>query len=169
MKHLSTLFVGLDVHKDSIAVAYAPDERGVEVIFLGPIGTRQCDIDRLIRQGDRLGRAHNRHCSRGKASLPCGVERAAEGIWFRIHEHHGALRNLLQQGQTKASRATAQIEPDPAAVATAEGDHVLGDGAVVVRQPDARIFVSAIGRRPRMAGAVGFHIVTSLSESRTTS
>ena len=50
MKHLSTLFVGLDVHKDSIAVAYAPDERGAEVIFLGPIGTRQCDIDRLIRQ-----------------------------------------------------------------------------------------------------------------------
>ena len=50
MKHLSTLFVGLDVHKDSIAVAYAPDERGAEVIFLGPIDTRQCDIDRLIRQ-----------------------------------------------------------------------------------------------------------------------
>jgi len=50
MKHLSTLFVGLDVHKDSIAVAYASDERGAEVIFLGPIGTRQCDIDRLIRQ-----------------------------------------------------------------------------------------------------------------------
>ena len=50
MKHLSPLFVGLDVHKDSIAVAYAPDERGAEVIFLGPIGTRQCDIDRLIRQ-----------------------------------------------------------------------------------------------------------------------
>lgn len=50
MKHLSTLFVGLDVHKDSIAVAYALDERGAEVIFLGPIGTRQCDIDHLIRQ-----------------------------------------------------------------------------------------------------------------------
>ena len=44
-----TLYVGLDVHKDSIAVAYAPEDRGAEVVSLGPIGTRQCDIDKLIR------------------------------------------------------------------------------------------------------------------------
>ena len=45
-----TLYVGLDVHKDSIAVAYAPEERGTEVVSLGAIGTRQCDIDKLIRK-----------------------------------------------------------------------------------------------------------------------
>jgi transposase len=45
-----TLYVGLDVHKDSIAVAYAPEDRGAEVVSLGPIGTRQCDIDKLLRQ-----------------------------------------------------------------------------------------------------------------------
>ena len=45
-----TLFVGLDVHKESIAVAYAPEDRGAEVVSLGPIGTRQCDIDKLLRQ-----------------------------------------------------------------------------------------------------------------------
>lgn len=50
MKESTTLFVGLDVHKELIAVAYAADEREAQVIFLGPIGTRQCDIDRLIRQ-----------------------------------------------------------------------------------------------------------------------
>src|SRR5262245_54938841 len=44
-----TLFVGLDVHKDMIAVAYAPEERGAEVVSLGMIGTRQYDIDKLIR------------------------------------------------------------------------------------------------------------------------
>jgi transposase len=44
-----TLYVGLDVHKESIAVAYAPEERGTEVVSLGAIGTRQCDIDKLIR------------------------------------------------------------------------------------------------------------------------
>ncbi len=32
------LYVGLDVHKDSIAVAYAPDDRGAEVVSLGAIG-----------------------------------------------------------------------------------------------------------------------------------
>jgi transposase len=50
MRHSRTLYVGLDVHKESIAVAYAPDERAAEVVFLGPIGTRQCDIDKLVRQ-----------------------------------------------------------------------------------------------------------------------
>ncbi|PYM71558.1 MAG: IS110 family transposase [Candidatus Rokuibacteriota bacterium] len=45
-----TLYVGLDVHKESIAVAYAPEERGTEVVSLGAIGTRQCDIDKLIRK-----------------------------------------------------------------------------------------------------------------------
>ena len=49
MRHSSTLFVGLDVHKDSIAVAYAREARDAEVVFLGRIGTRQCDIDKLIR------------------------------------------------------------------------------------------------------------------------
>ena len=45
-----TLYVGLDVHKDSIAVAYAPEERAAEVVSVGTIGTRQCDIDKLIRR-----------------------------------------------------------------------------------------------------------------------
>ena len=49
MRHSSTLYVGLDVHKESIAVAYAREERDAEVIFLGTIGTRQCDIDKLVR------------------------------------------------------------------------------------------------------------------------
>jgi transposase len=50
MKHSSTLYIGLDVHKESIAVAYATEKRNSEVIFLGTIGTRQCDIDKLIRK-----------------------------------------------------------------------------------------------------------------------
>ena len=45
-----TLYVGLDVHKDAIAVAYAPEDRGTEVLSLGSIGTRQSDIDKLIRK-----------------------------------------------------------------------------------------------------------------------
>lgn len=52
-----TLYVGLDVHKDSIAVAYAPDERGAEVVSVGAIGTRQYDIDKLIRKLQSKGRA----------------------------------------------------------------------------------------------------------------
>jgi transposase len=50
MSHSSTLFVGMDVHKDSIAVAYVAQDHGAEVTYLGTIGTRQCDIDQLIRK-----------------------------------------------------------------------------------------------------------------------
>src|SRR5262245_28096544 len=50
MSHSSTLFIGLDVHKDSIAVAYVAQEHGAEVMYLGAIGTRQCDLDQLIRK-----------------------------------------------------------------------------------------------------------------------
>lgn len=49
MGQYSTVFIGLDVHKDFISVAYAPERRSAEVIFLGPIGTRQRDIDKLVR------------------------------------------------------------------------------------------------------------------------
>jgi transposase len=49
MHQSSTLYVGLDVHKESIAVAYVAQEHHAEVVYLGTIGTRQCDIDRLIR------------------------------------------------------------------------------------------------------------------------
>jgi transposase len=44
----TTLFIGLDVHKESIAVAYAAEHD--EPVLLGTIGTRHCDIDALIRK-----------------------------------------------------------------------------------------------------------------------
>jgi hypothetical protein len=40
----------MDVHKESIAVAYVAHTHGAEVTYLGAIGTRQCDIDQLIRK-----------------------------------------------------------------------------------------------------------------------
>lgn len=50
MAKSSTLFVGLDVHKESVSVAYIAQEHGSDPVFLGPIGTRQCDIDKLTRR-----------------------------------------------------------------------------------------------------------------------
>src|SRR6266581_724234 len=50
MGNASTLHVGLDVHKDSIAVAYATEDGAVAPVPFGTIGTRQCDIDALVRK-----------------------------------------------------------------------------------------------------------------------
>ena len=50
MKKPTTLFVGLDVHKDSISVAHVPDDRRADVTYVGRIGTKPADIDRLMRR-----------------------------------------------------------------------------------------------------------------------
>jgi transposase len=50
MSQSSTLFIGMEVHKDTIAVAYVAPDHGAEVTSLGTIGTRPCDIDQLVRK-----------------------------------------------------------------------------------------------------------------------
>jgi hypothetical protein len=50
MAQSTPLFVGLDVHKDSIAVAHAAGGGSAPPVFVGAIGTRQADLDRLIRR-----------------------------------------------------------------------------------------------------------------------
>jgi transposase len=50
MSQSNTLFIGMDVHKETIAVAYVAQEDGAEVISLGTIGPRQCDIAQLVRK-----------------------------------------------------------------------------------------------------------------------
>ncbi len=66
MQNDSTLFVGLDVHKDSITVAYALD--GGEVQTLGKIGTTQIEIERLCK---RL-QSKARHIKIVYEAGPCG-------------------------------------------------------------------------------------------------
>ena len=68
MQEPTTLYVGLDVHKDSISVAHAESHRQDPPHFVGAIGTRQTDIDKLVRRlqskGSRLEFAYE--------AGPCG-------------------------------------------------------------------------------------------------
>ena len=64
----TTLFVGLDVHKDSISVAYATDARSEEPVFVGPIGTRHADIDKMVRNL----RSKGSHLVFAYEAGPCG-------------------------------------------------------------------------------------------------
>jgi hypothetical protein len=43
-----TRFIGMDVHQDTMAVAYVAQDHGAAVTSLGTIGTRQCDIDQHL-------------------------------------------------------------------------------------------------------------------------
>ena len=50
MSQSRTLSVGMDVHKATSAVAYVATDHDAEVVALGTVGTRQCDIDHLMRK-----------------------------------------------------------------------------------------------------------------------
>jgi hypothetical protein len=50
MPQSTPLFVGLDVHKDSIAVAHAAGGSTEPPVFVGAIGPRQADRDQLLRR-----------------------------------------------------------------------------------------------------------------------
>jgi hypothetical protein len=50
MPKTTPVFVGLDVHKETISVAYAAGGTAEPPQFVGQIGTRQCDVDKLVRR-----------------------------------------------------------------------------------------------------------------------
>jgi len=50
MAQSTPLYIGLDVHKDSIAVAHALGQSADPPIFVGAIGPRQADLAKLIRR-----------------------------------------------------------------------------------------------------------------------
>jgi transposase len=71
----------LDVHKESIAVAYVAQEHHAEGVALGTIGTRQCDLDQLIRKMQSKSRPRI-----------CVYEASPCGYWlsrYRTKKGHG--------------------------------------------------------------------------------
>ena len=50
MSQSRTLFIGMDVHTETIAVASIAQDYGAEVTYLGTLGPRQCDIAHLSRK-----------------------------------------------------------------------------------------------------------------------
>jgi hypothetical protein len=70
MENDSTVYVGLDVHKDSIAVAYALGMGEVEQS--GRIGTTRADIDPVV-QTSAVQRATRARGLRGRSMRLCAL------------------------------------------------------------------------------------------------
>ena len=68
MGDYSTLYVGMDVHKGFTSVAYTTWGSGSEIVYLGRIGPRWSDVDRLV---SRLCRKCDRQLY-GYEAGPCG-------------------------------------------------------------------------------------------------
>ena len=94
MAEPTTLFVGLDVHKESIAVAHASADRASDVVYVGQVGTREADLDKLLR------RLHS-HASRLVVAYeagPCG---------------YGLYRTLTEKGVSCLVVAPSLIPKKP--------------------------------------------------------
>jgi transposase len=101
MSESSTISVGLDQRKESIAVAYVGADRSLEPIYLGPIGTRTCEIDAMVRKLQSKGKKLVFAYEAG----PCG---------------YGLYRHLTRKGHTCLVVAPAKIPRKP-------GDRVKND------------------------------------------
>jgi transposase len=101
LPHSSPLEGGLAVHKDAIAVAYVAKAHEAAVIDLGPIGTRQGDLDQLVR----TLQANAPHLVCVEAAGPCG---------------DGLSRSLPQKGYDCGGVA-------PSRIPTKAGDRITTD------------------------------------------
>ena len=79
MSEPTPLFVGLDVHKDSIAVAYARGESADPPVYVGAIGTRNADLTILIRRLQSKTPALRFACEAGRVAMA----RASAARWWR--------------------------------------------------------------------------------------
>src|SRR5262245_2145504 len=101
MTQASTLFVGLDVHKETIAVAYVAEEREAAVLSLGTIGTRQCDLDKLIRKLQAKGKA-----------LHFVYEAGPRGYWLYRYRTKKALKCWVVAPSQIPKKAGDRVKTD---------------------------------------------------------
>ena len=91
MSQSRTLFLGMDVHKDAIAVAYVAQDHGAEVTSLGSIGTRQCDIDQMLRKRQSKAKAASGTASR----LTRSVTMDPTALYHMVVSSHRPPADLL--------------------------------------------------------------------------
>jgi transposase len=137
MAQSRTLYVGLDVHKESIAVASVAQAHGAAVVSLGTLGTRPCDIDKRLR-----------HLQAKEQQLVCVYGAGPCGSWL--------YRSLTKKGDVCWVVAPSLIPKKP-------GDRVKTDRRDA--QPLARLMRSG-DLTPVSVPAVDDAAIRDLSRAR---
>ena len=101
MAQASTLFIGLEVHKDRIAGAYVAAEREAEVLSLGTLGTRQGDIDKLMRKLQATGK-----------TLHCVYEAGPCGYWLYRYLTRQQLTCWVVAPSSIPKKASVRVKTD---------------------------------------------------------
>jgi transposase len=104
MPQSSTLYMGMDVQTDSLAVAYVAQALHAEVLALGAIGTRPRAMDQLIRKRQ----SQSKHLVFVYAAGPCGywLDRS---LTKKSHACWGVAPSLIPK---KAGERVKTTRPD---------------------------------------------------------
>ena len=86
------LDVGMDVHKDSLAVASVAEDHPPDVVFLGAMGTRPCHSDPLLRQLP----SNSQHLVFVYEASPCGYGLSRD-LTKKGHVCWGVAPSLIPQ------------------------------------------------------------------------
>jgi transposase len=130
MRQSRTLYIGLDVHQDAIAVAYVAQAHHAAVVSLGNIGTRQRDIDQLIRKMQ----SNSKHLSFVYEAGPCGswlyrdLTQKGQGCWVvapsLIPKQPGDRVTTNRRDAIKLARLMRSGDLTPVDVPTVDDDAI---------------------------------------------
>jgi len=97
-----TYYIGLDVHKDSIAIAYAPDGSRMDAVFHGTCGGSNLAAERALHTLAKMFRNGDiTKCGSGHASrMPCESAQA-----YRREPKISSQLSQRQHGQPQEVKA----------------------------------------------------------------
>jgi hypothetical protein len=159
MPQSRTLSLGLEVHKESSAVASVAQAHHAAVVSLGHIGTRQCDLEQLSRKRQ----AKRTQILFGSAAGPCGYWRSrslphtGQGCWVvapSLLPHKPGDRVKTNRRDTSTLARLMRAGDRPPSTSPRGTMQRCGTYAGRVPRPSARSRPRSVGAPPCSCGTL---------------